>query len=79
MVILQFFGEGEVDIAYVDENKFWPIEVKWRSQTRPYELKQILQYPQARILAQQEYYSVIDHVSVEPLPLVLGALKEETL
>lgn len=22
-------SKGEVDIAYVDENRFWPVEVKW--------------------------------------------------
>jgi len=28
-------SKGEVDIAYVDKNQFWPVEVKWSAQLRP--------------------------------------------
>ena len=34
-------AENEVDIAYIDNDKFWPVEVKWTNQLRPNDLKQI--------------------------------------
>jgi len=34
-------AEGEIDVAYVDQKKFWPIEVKWRNQLRPKDVKQL--------------------------------------
>lgn len=36
--------EGEVDVAYVDQGKFWPIEVTWRNQLCPKDIKQISKY-----------------------------------
>ena len=41
---------GEVDIAYVKDNKFWPIEIKWTNQLRPKDLKQIQKYDNGLIL-----------------------------
>lgn len=43
-------GEGEVDLAYINNNKFWPVEIKWRNQLRPKDLKQILKYKNHLIL-----------------------------
>ena len=37
-------GEGEVDIAYIKEKKFWPVEIKWRNTLRSKDLKQVLKY-----------------------------------
>lgn len=37
-------AEGEVDIAYLKNNKFWPIEIKWTNQIRSKDLNQILKY-----------------------------------
>jgi uncharacterized protein len=34
-------SEGEIDIAYVDKERFWPVEVKWTNQIRPNDLKQL--------------------------------------
>ncbi len=42
-------SEGEVDIAYVENNKFWPIEVKWKKQIKAKDLKQIKKYKSGRI------------------------------
>ena len=42
-------GTGEVDIAYVDNNKFWPIEIKWTTQIRKSDLQQILKYPNGQV------------------------------
>ena len=62
---------GEVDVAYVDRGRFWPIEVKWTAQIRPRDLKQIRKYDNGRILARVRQSSTIDGVAVEPLPLAL--------
>jgi predicted AAA+ superfamily ATPase len=43
-------AEGEVDIAFVDYNKFYPVEIKWGKQIRPKDLKQIQKYPNGLIL-----------------------------
>lgn len=37
-------GNGEVDLAYVHDGKFWPIEVKWTNQLRSLEAQQIMKY-----------------------------------
>lgn len=47
-------AEGEVDVAYVSENKFWPLEVKWTEQLRSSDLKQIAKYPNAKIFAKMD-------------------------
>lgn len=62
---------GEVDAAYVDGGRFWPVEVKWRRQLRPGDLKQIAKYPNGRIWARGRTPSRLQGVPVEPLPLAL--------
>lgn len=42
--------KGEVDIAYVEGQEFFPIEVKWSRNIRAQELKQIRCYPNGSIL-----------------------------
>jgi len=42
-----------VDIAYVDQGKFWPIEVKWTNQIRSKDIKQIQKYKNAKIYTKQ--------------------------
>ena len=64
-------AEGEVDIAYVDRNRFWPVEIKWSRQLRPKDLKQIAKYPNSRILSKALQSGAIQGVPVEPLPLAL--------
>lgn len=71
-------GDGEVDIAYVKEGKFWPIEVKWTNQVRPQDLKQILKYPWGKILTQVKTSGVIEGISTIPLPIALFELEEES-
>jgi predicted AAA+ superfamily ATPase len=48
-------GEGEVDIAYIRKNKFWPIEIKWTAQLHPKDLKQILKYKNNLILTKSTF------------------------
>jgi predicted AAA+ superfamily ATPase len=70
-------AQGEVDIAYVDKNRFWPVEVKWTRQLRPKDLKQIAKYPNSRILTRSRRAGVVSGIPAEPLPLVLLRLGAE--
>ena len=42
-------SEGEIDVAYVYDNKYWPIEIKWRNQLRPNELKHIQKHKNSKV------------------------------
>jgi hypothetical protein len=64
-------AEGEVDLAYVNQGKFFPIEVKWTNQMRPKDLKQIEKYSNALILSKLKQPSMINNIPTEPLPLHL--------
>ncbi len=64
-------ARSEVDIAYVHEERFWPVEVKWTSQLRPGELKQIVKYKNGLILNKSRRRGSIQNVPTEPLPLAL--------
>ncbi len=62
----------EVDIAYLKDNKIWPIEVKWRSQLRPKEIKHLLQYPNSKIYAKTNNFSMIeDKIPLIPIAVAL--------
>ncbi len=62
---------GEVDVAYVAEGRFWPVEVKWSEQARPAELKQIRKYDNGRILTRSRHYGTVHGLPTTPLPLAL--------
>jgi hypothetical protein len=64
-------AEGEVDVAYIAQNRFWPVEVKWTGQVRPKDLKQIAKYSNGRILSQGRRSGSVLGVPTEPLPLNL--------
>ncbi len=64
-------AQGEVDLAYIAQNRFWPIEIKWTTQLRPKDLKQIAKYRNGRILTQSRQYGSIMGIPTEPLPLAL--------
>jgi hypothetical protein len=65
---------GEVDLALVSGGRFWPIEVKWTTQLRPKDLKQVRAYPNGVIAARTRAAHEIDGVPVVPLPQVLVRL-----
>jgi len=67
-------ADNEVDIAYVKNKKFFPIELKWRNQLRPHELKQILKYKNGEIWTKISTPSKIENTPILPLPLALLAL-----
>jgi predicted AAA+ superfamily ATPase len=64
-------SKGEVDVAYVSENRFWPVEIKWSRQLRPKQIKQITAYRNGRILTQSKVKGEIQGIPTEPLPLAL--------
>lgn len=63
-------AEGEVGVAYIDQKKFWPIEVKWTNQLRPKDIKQVLKYPNTRVWSKFATEK-IGHVQVEQLSAAL--------
>ena len=68
-------AEGEVDVAYVDNNRFWPIEVKWTNQLKPKDLKQIGKYVNGRIFYKGDSpESTINDIPATSLPLGLFLL-----
>ncbi len=69
-------SEGEVDIAYIEDEKFWPIEIKWRNQIRPKDIKQIKKYKRSKIYSKISDYRHLDGVPMQPLPLALLRLKK---
>lgn len=66
-------AEGEVDIAFVAKQKFHPIEIKWTTQLRSKNLKQIKKYKNGKIWARTREFGSIEGISVTPL--VIGLLR----
>jgi uncharacterized protein len=64
-------AEGEVDLAYIAQNRFWPLEVKWTGQVRPKDLKQIAKYKNGRILTKAKQFGHILGTPTEPVPLAM--------
>jgi predicted AAA+ superfamily ATPase len=62
---------GEVDLAYVHDNTFFPIEVKWTQQLRHKDLQQIRKYRNGVILSKAADAGFIGDIPTEPLPLTL--------
>lgn len=67
-------SDGEVDIAYVKDNRFWPIEIKWTNQLHVKDLKQIMKYPNGIILTKNKQYGLFNGVKTIPLPVQLLGL-----
>jgi predicted AAA+ superfamily ATPase len=67
---------GEVDIAYVKENKFHPIEIKWTTQIRTQDLKQIGKYKDSLVLTKNQN-GAIGNIKLEALPKYLFNLGKE--
>ena len=64
-------AQAEVDVAYVRDGRFWPVEVKWTNQLRPKTLKQIARYGNGEIWSKSRTPGEINGVAVWPLPLRL--------
>jgi len=67
-------AEGEVDVAYVKDKKFWPIEVKWTEQLRIKDLKQIQKYRNGIILGKQHRAYKVNTTPSYPLPWYLARM-----
>ena len=65
-------AEGEIDLAYVDQSQFWPIEIKWTQQIRAKDLKQIIKYKNSKIFSRLVDFGAIQGVPVVFLPYALG-------
>ncbi len=63
--------EGDIDLAYIFDNRFWPILITWTNELNTKDLKQLLKYPNGKILTKSQKLSTIDHIRTEPLPLAL--------
>ena len=64
-------AEGEVDLAYVEKGRFYPVEIKWTGQLRPKNLKQVAKYENSKILTRRKAPGEINGIPTEPLPLAL--------
>jgi predicted AAA+ superfamily ATPase len=60
-------AKGEVDVAYLQDGTFFPVEIKWTTQIRPEELKQVMLYDNSLILGRQRAPGRIAHVRYLPL------------
>jgi predicted AAA+ superfamily ATPase len=67
-------AKGEVDVAFVRNGRFWPIEVKWTSQIRAKDIRQIQTYDNGVIAARTHTTSCFNNVKIIPLAFVLSAL-----
>jgi len=65
-------AEGEVDLAYIDKNQFWPIEVKWTQQLRTKDLKQVIKYKNSKIFAKSAGIEQVHGIQTIFLPYALG-------
>ncbi len=70
-------AEGEVDVAYIKNKKFWPIEVKWTEQMRSKDLKQIQKYKNGIVLSKQQDIGKINTTPSFPLPWYLAKIAYE--
>lgn len=68
-------GEGEINLAYINAQRFWPIVVTWSNQLSTKELKQIMKYQNGKILTKMQRSGIIEHVRTEPLPQALWKLE----
>ena len=67
-------GDGEVDIAYLTDGGFQPIEVKWTGQIRSADLKQARKYRNSIICSKVGTSDRIHGLPNELLPLHLQHL-----
>lgn len=67
-------AEGEVDIAYIQNNIFHPIEIKWTEQIRSKDLKQILKYKNGQIWSKQTQPGAIENTPISNLILNLAKI-----
>lgn len=67
-------NSGEVDVAYVKDKKFWPVEVKWTNQIHSHELQQLEKYKNGLLLTKRKEAGLLGTIPTAPLPLSLFQL-----
>ncbi|MBA3661157.1 MAG: ATP-binding protein [Gammaproteobacteria bacterium] len=67
-------AQGMIDLAYLANNKVYPIVVHWNNHFQAKDLKQILKYPNGKILTKMQRSGVIEHIRTEPVPYALWKL-----
>ena len=68
--------KGQVDIAYIKQQRFWPIGIVWGRQLRSKDLEQLLMYSNSAIWGETRQFSEMKGIPVEPLPLALIRIGE---
>lgn len=69
-------GKGEIDVAVLINKKIQPVEVKWRGQIRPGDLKELLRFPNGIIASKTNMISTISNMVNLPLPVLLLRVKK---
>ena len=62
---------GEVDLAYIKQKHFWPIQIQWSNDLKAKDMKQLTKYPNSLILGKTEKYEESNGIPIVPLPLAL--------
>lgn len=70
-------AECEINLAYIYKQRVWPIMITWANQLRAKELKQILKYPNGKILTKEQRSNRIEHIRTEPIPEALWKLEDK--
>lgn len=68
--------EGHINLAYLYDGRFRPVLIAWSNELHAKDLKQILKYPNGKILTKSMKSGMIDHIRTEPLPLALLKLHD---
>jgi predicted AAA+ superfamily ATPase len=68
---------GEIDIAYVRQKHFWPVQVQWEDELRAKDIKQMSKYPNSLILSKTQKYTELKGIPTIPLPLALLSILPE--
>lgn len=64
-------SDADVDIAYIKQKKFWPVEIKWTNQIHLKELKQLSKYKNGLLLTKRQEPDTLGSIPTLPLPLAL--------
>ena len=69
-------AEGQINLAYLNNDRFRPVLITWTNPLHAKDLKQILKYPSGKILTKSMKSGMIEHIRTEPLPQALLKLHD---
>ncbi|MBF0105302.1 MAG: ATP-binding protein [Deltaproteobacteria bacterium] len=61
-------ADGEVDLVFIEDRLFFPVEIKWTNQLRGNDIKQIKKYKGAVIITKDLEPGMIDGIPTQPVP-----------